>query len=117
MANRYIPIGVIIIGSLAILVGLAISLVAFSSAIFLAIIPGFLLFKFIFLIPKLIMLFFGIISIIFGAAFIRGSNFARIIMIIFSILYLFFFPIGTIIGLIMLIYLFSPGVVAYFKGP
>jgi len=117
MANSFIPVGVKIIGYLSIFYGSLISLIGIFLAIFVTIYPYPFswLFTLLQMIPGLIFLIFGIISIIVGAAFLKGSNIARIIIIIFSILDLFFFPIGTIVGTILLLYLFSPGVVSYFK--
>jgi hypothetical protein len=117
MANSFIPIGVKIIGYLSIFYGSLMSLIGIFLAIFVAIYPNPFswLFTLLQMIPGLIFLIFGIISIIVGAAFLKGSNIARIIIIILSILDLFFFPIGTIVGTILLLYLFSPGVVSYFK--
>jgi hypothetical protein len=117
MANSFIPTGVKIIGYLSIFYGSLMSLIGIFLAIFVIIYPYpfswlFTLFQ---MIPALIFFILGIISIIVGAAFLKGSNIARIIIIILSILDLFFFPIGTIVGAILLLYLFSPGVVSYFK--
>ncbi len=44
-----------------------------------------------------------------------GQNWARIIAIILAILGLLNFPIGTVISIIILIYLFKSDVKAYFK--
>jgi len=53
----------------------------------------------------------------FGTAYglWTGKNWARIIAIVLAILGLFNFPIGTIISIIILIYLFKDEVKAYFK--
>lgn len=61
---------------------------------------------------------FGIIALIcFVIAYGLwiGKNWARILAIIFAILGLFNFPIGTIISIIILIYLFKDDVKMYFK--
>ncbi len=113
LAGRSMPFGVAIIGSLEVVAGLIIILMSFP----LFFLPLRFNHYFIFIgLGSTIILIIGLIQLLIGIGFLSGSNFARIITIIFSIFDLFVFPIGTIIGIIMLIYLFSPGVVAYFKG-
>lgn len=107
------PIGVAIIGSLEVVAGLFIILISFP----LLVLPFKFNHPFIFIgLGTTIILLIGLIQLLIGIGFLSGSNFARIITIIFSIFDLFLFPIGTIFGVIMLVYLFSPGVVSYFKG-
>ena len=64
-----------------------------------------------------VFIFSGLLSFIFAIAFLTGRNWGRILMIIGAILELFAFPIGTIIGIIILWYLTRPRVKAYFKQP
>ncbi len=61
---------------------------------------------------------FGIIALIYFAiayGLLKGQHWARIVAIIFAILSLFSIPIGTIIGIIVLWYLFKPDVKAWFQ--
>jgi hypothetical protein len=60
---------------------------------------------------------FGIIALLHflvGFGLLKGQGWARIVAIILAILGLINFPIGTIISIIILIYLFKPDVKAYF---
>ena len=61
---------------------------------------------------------FGILALIYFAiayGLLKGQHWARIAAIIFAILSLFSIPIGTIIGIIVLWYLFKPDVKAWFQ--
>ncbi|MFP4051303.1 MAG: hypothetical protein ACLFVB_06135 [Thermoplasmata archaeon] len=55
--------------------------------------------------------------IYFGIAYglLKGSGWARTLAIIFAIIGLLNFPIGTIVSIIILIYLFKDDVKAYFR--
>ena len=57
----------------------------------------------------------GIIEIIIGLALFTGKSWARILVLIGAIIDLIGFPIGTIFGIILLVYFTRPKVVAYFK--
>ncbi len=59
-------------------------------------------------------IFIGVIEFIIGAALLSGKNWSRILAEIGAIFDLFLFPIGTILGIILLIYLNERGVVDYF---
>jgi len=59
----------------------------------------------------------GILSLIFALAFLSGRNWGRILMMIGAVLELLDFPIGTILGIVILWYLTRPRVKAYFKQP
>lgn len=59
----------------------------------------------------------GVITLLLAIALFSGRNWARILNMIFAVIDLFNFPIGTIIGIIFLIYFTRPGVVAYFRQP
>ena len=101
------PAGVTILGVLQILGG-AVSLL-FSSVLTaaLSLTPfGFL---------SLVFVALSLLQIIFGAALLTGRNWARILVMILAVLELISFPIGTVIGIILLIYLTRPRVVAYFR--
>lgn len=59
----------------------------------------------------------GFITLICAIALFTGRNWARILNMVFAAINLISFPIGTIIGIIFLIYFTRPHVVAYFKQP
>lgn len=59
----------------------------------------------------------GVITLLIAIALFTGRNWARLLNIVFAVIDLINFPIGTIIGIIFLIYLTRPRVVAYFKQP
>lgn len=61
------------------------------------------------LVPMIII---AILYIVGGIALIKYKNWARILLIILSIVNLLAFPIGTIMGIIYLIYLFNSEVKA-----
>ena len=61
---------------------------------------------------------FGIIALIYfliAYGLLKGQNWARIVAIIFAIIGLLNIPIGTIISIIILWYLFKPEVKAWFQ--
>ncbi|MGC8600791.1 MAG: hypothetical protein ACP5LX_07050, partial [Nitrososphaeria archaeon] len=62
-------------------------------------------------------IFAGALSLIFAIAFLTGRNWGRILMMIGAVIELFAFPIGTVIGIVILWYLTRPRVRAYFKQP
>jgi uncharacterized membrane protein len=64
-----------------------------------------------------VFIFSGLLSFIFAITFLTGRNWGRIFMIIGAILELFDFPIGIIIGIVILWYLTRPRIKAYFKQP
>lgn len=96
------PIGVLILAILGILSGL---LIIASAAIIGAFIP----------VGGLIFAVIGAIYLFVSVSLFTGKNWSRILMLIFSVILLIDFPIGTIIGIIFIIYFTRPHVVAYFK--
>jgi hypothetical protein len=61
---------------------------------------------------------FGIIALFYfivGIGLLKGQNWARIVAIILAIIGLINIPLGTIISIIILIYLFKADVKAYFQ--
>ena len=61
---------------------------------------------------------FGILALFYfviGFGLLKGQGWARIVAIIFAIIGLLNVPIGTIISIIILLYLFKPDVKAYFS--
>lgn len=63
-------------------------------------------------------LVFGIIALVYfliGFGLLKGKGWARVVAIILAIIGLLNVPIGTIISIIILIYLFKPEVKAYFQ--
>ena len=51
-----------------------------------------------------------------GIGILIGKEWARILTIVHSILSLFFFPFGTVIGILIIIYLTKPEIREYFTG-
>ncbi len=99
------PAGVIIIGileiifaALAILSGLSFSLLLPFGAVF-----------------SLVIAAIGVILMIAAISLFSGHNWARIFNIVIAAISLIAFPVGTIIGVIVLVYLTRPHVVAYFR--
>lgn len=105
------PIGVAIIGSLEVITGI---LIILSGIPFLMIQFSLKFAHLLIGIGSTVVIILGIIQLLIGIGFLSGNNISRIITIIFSLFDLLLFPIGTIFGLIMLIYLFTPGVREYF---
>ncbi len=96
------PIGVIILAILGIMGGL--SIIA-SAALAAAFISGI----------GLIVAVIGIIFLFVSVSLFTGKNWSRILILIFSVIILIAIPVGTIIGIIFIIYFTRPHVVAYFK--
>ena len=126
------PIGVTIIAILAILTGVVgliggIAIAAFSSMFAgLGFGVGGLLASIGYIIGGVV-IFFGIIWLLTGWGFLEGKGWARTIGLIFSILSLLGTIVvaasgsiggivGVVIWILMLYYLFTPPVKAYFKG-
>lgn len=95
------PLGVILLAILGILAGIAVIATAAVAAV---IIPGI----------GLLIAVIGIIYLFVSVSLFTGKNWSRILIIIFSVILLIDFPIGTIIGLIFIIYFTRPHVSAYF---
>ncbi len=105
------PAGVTILGIIQIIMSLIIIVVGVGmGAVLAATSPG---------LAGLgaIMAFLAILPLIFAIAFLTGRNWGRILMMIGAIIELIDFPVGTIIGIIILWYLTRPRVKAYFKQP
>ena len=51
-----------------------------------------------------------------GIGLLQGRNWGRIMCIVHSVLSLFAFPFGTVIGILVIIYLTKPEVRDYFEG-
>ena len=69
------------------------------------------------IIFPLFTLVFAVIGLLFlfgSAALLTGKNWARIVVLVFSVLSLFDIPIGTILGIIFIYYLTRPHVYNYF---
>ncbi len=63
-------------------------------------------------------LVFGIIALVYfliGFGLLKGKGWARVVAIILAIIGLLNVPIGTIISIIILIYLFKPETKAFFQ--
>ena len=104
------PLGVTLLALLQILVSVATILIGLFATTLLLFIP-FL---------SILGLFFaglGVIELILAVALFSGRNWARILNIIFAVIWLIHFPLGTIMGILFLIYFTRPGVVAYFRQP
>ena len=59
--------------------------------------------------------FFGL-SLASGIGILKAKSWARKVTMVVAVLSLFWFPVGTVIGVFVLIYLVKPEVRAYFKG-
>ena len=68
------------------------------------------------IIITLVMLTLVIVSVAVGIGLIKGESWSRVLAIVFAVLDLLWIPIGTIIGLLSLMYLFRPEVREYFKA-
>jgi len=119
--TRERPFGVTLLAVLYILEGIFVLLipVLFSLVLssFLGEMGGFLDFSDLAAVSITCWLFFGIIALLYfliAFGLLAGKGWARIIAIIFAIIGLFNIPIGTIISIIILIYLFRSDVKAYF---
>jgi len=66
-------------------------------------------------IALLVMVAYFIIALMGGIGLLRGKEWGRILSIVQAALSLFWFPIGTTIGILILIYLTKPEVTEYFK--
>jgi len=111
------PVGVTVLGIIQIifsLFDLALGLAIGGSLLSLSFVPGI---GGIFALLGIVFVFAGALSLIFAIAFLTGRNWGRILMMIGAVIELFAFPIGTIIGIIILWYLTRPRVKAYFKQP
>ena len=51
-----------------------------------------------------------------GIGILRAKSWGRIISIVVAVLSLFWIPVGTVLGVLVLIYLTKPEVRAYFEG-
>ena len=52
-----------------------------------------------------------------GIGLLQGKEWARILAIIHAVLNVLNVPIGTVIGVLVLVYLTRPEIAAYFKQP
>jgi hypothetical protein len=67
-------------------------------------------------IAMLIMVAYFILALMGGIGLLRGKEWGRILTIIHAALSLFWVPIGTVIGILILIYLTGSGVKEYFAA-
>ena len=64
----------------------------------------------------LVMVAYFILALMGGIGLLRGKEWGRILSIVHAALSLFWVPIGTVIGILILIYLVKPEVRDYFAG-
>jgi hypothetical protein len=57
------------------------------------------------------------LGVVAGIGLLTGKEWGRILAIIHAVLGLFNVPVGTVVGVLVLIYLTRPEVTEYFKGP
>ena len=67
-------------------------------------------------IVTLLMLALGSLSVVVGIGLIKGKSWSRVLAFVFAVLDLLWIPVGTIIGVLSLMYLFRPEVKEYFKA-
>ena len=67
-------------------------------------------------IAALMMLAYFILALMGGIGLLKGKEWGRILSIVHAALSLFSIPIGTVIGILVLIYLTKPEVREYFTG-
>jgi len=111
------PAGVTVLGIIQIIFSmadLALGLSIGGSLLSLSFVPGI---GGIFGLLGIVFVIAGALSLIFAIAFLTGRNWGRILMMIGAVIELFAFPVGTIIGIIILWYLTRPRVKAYLKQP
>ena len=101
------PLGITLLGILQVLAGVVSLILSSTITALLSLTP--------FGVLGLGLIVISVLQIIFGAALLTGRNWARIIVMILAVIELISFPLGTVIGIILLIYLTRPRVVAYFK--
>jgi hypothetical protein len=58
-----------------------------------------------------------VVGLAAGIGLLQGREWARILAIVQAVLTVLWVPIGTIIGVLVLVYLTRPEIVAYFKRP
>jgi hypothetical protein len=71
---------------------------------------------FIFIIITLVMLALGSLSFAVGIWLIKGKTRGLVLAIVFAVLDLIWIPIGTIIGVLSLMYLLRPEVKEHFRA-
>ena len=111
------PTGVTVLGILYVISGL---MVLMSAVMFTAVmgdfgIPDLEMFDNMLMICLSIVVIVALIYILIAVGLFKGARWARVLAIVFAILGLFNIPIGTIISIIILIYLFKPEVKAWFN--
>ena len=67
-------------------------------------------------IVLLVMIAYFILALIGGIGLLRGREWGRILSIVHAALSLFWVPVGTVIGILILIYLTKTEVQEYFTG-
>lgn len=95
---------------------LAVAIVAFPDAtasMWASALPGFI---FGIGIVVLILLAYIIISIIAAVGIIRNQEWGRIMGVVQAALSIFGPPVGTVVGILILVYLLRPDVEAFFKA-
>jgi hypothetical protein len=71
---------------------------------------------FVFSIATLTLLVFIGIAIASGIGLLKGQEWGRVLSIVHAALSMFSFPIGTIIGILIIVYLTKPEVSDYFRA-
>ncbi len=101
---------------LALICLLSIAIVAFPDAtasMWASALPGFI---FAIGIAVLILLSYIIISIVAAVGIIKNHDWGRIMGIVQAALSIFAAPVGTVAGILILVYLLRPDVEGYFKS-
>ncbi|MDD4924316.1 MAG: hypothetical protein PHF74_05730 [Dehalococcoidales bacterium] len=95
---------------------LAVAIVAFPDAtasMWASALPGFI---FAISIVVLILLSYIIISVIAAVGIIKNRDWGRVMGIVQAALSIFAAPVGTVAGILILVYLLRPDVEGYFKS-
>ena len=67
-------------------------------------------------VAVLVMAAYFILALMGGIGLLQGKGWGRILSIVHAALSLFWIPVGTVIGILILVYLTRPEVVEYFAG-
>ena len=67
-------------------------------------------------VAVLVMVAYFILALMGGIGLLKGKEWGRVLSIVHAALSLFWIPVGTVIGILVIIYLVKPEVREYFEG-